>query len=314
MAYEKMHDLVELAIWMQSTREGVSLNEIAERFNVSRRTAERMRDMILIQFTQTEELLEGNTKRWRIPQGTLRDFIQFSAGELATIETAIELFKQNNMNDKLSLLENVYNKIKACIKPDTYRRIAPDTEALMEAEGFVLRPGPKLNISADVLSKLKEAILSCKKIEITYLTPSGKNSTQLVEPYGFLYGSKHYLVAFSDHSQGYRYYPLHKINKVKLLNEYFIRNEEFSLQKYTEKSFGVFQEEPFEVEWLFDKSVADDAERYIFHPTQEMERNKDGSLTVKFNAGGTLEMNWHLYTWGDKVKVIKPKDWNSKKG
>ena len=28
MAYEKTYDLLDLAIWMQSTREGVSLNEI----------------------------------------------------------------------------------------------------------------------------------------------------------------------------------------------------------------------------------------------------------------------------------------------
>ena len=57
MAYEKTYDLLDLAIWMQSTREGVSLNEIAERFHVSRRTAERMRDMIMRRFPQTEEVV-----------------------------------------------------------------------------------------------------------------------------------------------------------------------------------------------------------------------------------------------------------------
>lgn len=79
MAYEKTYDLLDLAIWMQSTREGVSLNEIAEKFGVSRRTAERMRDMIVNKFPQTEEIIsENNVKRWYIPQGTLKDFIQFS--------------------------------------------------------------------------------------------------------------------------------------------------------------------------------------------------------------------------------------------
>lgn len=312
MAYEKTHDLLDLAIWMQSNREGVSLNDIANYFQVSRRTAERMRDMILLQFPQTEELQEGNSKRWRIPQGTLKDFIQFSAEELAAIETAQRLLQQNKLDDKLLLLNNVYNKIKASIKPATYHKIAPDTEALLEAEGFVLRAGPKLNINAEILNKLKEAVLSCKKTEITYKTPNGKNSTQLIEPYGFLYGNKHYLVAFSDYSQDFRYYPLHKINKIKILNEYFIRDEKFSLQKYTEKSFGVYQEKPFEVEWLFSPNVADDAEQYVFHPTQQLTRNKDGSLTVKFKAGGRLEMDWHLYTWGNNVKVIKPSDWYKK--
>lgn len=312
MAYEKTHDLLELAIWMQSTREGVSLNEIATHFNVSRRTAERMRNMILAQFPQTEEILEGNQKKWRIPQKTLRDFIQFSADELTAIETAINICKKNNLDNKVTLLNSVYNKIKACIKTDTLRKIEPDMDVLMEAEGFVLRPGPKLNISLDTLNQLKEAILACKKAEITYQTPTGKNSTQLVAPYGFLYGNKHYLVAFSDYAQAYRYYPLHKINKVRLLNNYFTRDKEFSLQKYTYQSFGVFQEEPFEVEWLFDSSVATEAEQYIFHPSQELARNKDGSLTVKFKAGGRLEMDWHLYTWGNKVKVIKPADWYKK--
>ena len=40
-----------------------------------------------------------------------------------------------------------------------------------------------------------------------------------------------------------------------------------------------------------------------------MQHNPDGSLTVTFRAGGYMEMDWHLYTWGDKVKVIKPENW-----
>lgn len=50
----------------------------------------------------------------------------------------------------------------------------------------------------------------------------------------------------------------------------------------------------------------------IFHPKQKLIDNKDGTLTVKFKAGGKLEMDWFLYTWGDKVKVLKPKDWYNK--
>ena len=41
MAYEKTYDLLDLAIWMQSTREGISLNDISEKYQVSRRTYER---------------------------------------------------------------------------------------------------------------------------------------------------------------------------------------------------------------------------------------------------------------------------------
>ena len=84
MAYEKTYDLLDLAIWMQSNCEGVSLNDIANKYQVSRRTAERMRYMIIIRF----------------PQGTLKDLINFSAEELSALETAKELFENKQMTEK----------------------------------------------------------------------------------------------------------------------------------------------------------------------------------------------------------------------
>ena len=34
----------------------------------------------------------------------------------------------------------------------------------------------------------------------------------------------------------------------------------------------------------------------------------DGRLKVTFEAGGLMEMGWHLLMWGDHVEVKKPKD------
>ena len=53
-----------------------------------------------------------------------------------------------------------------------------------------------------------------------------------------------------------------------LLDEEYEIDEGFNLKKLAERSFGVFQEEPFEVEWLFDKSAAEEVLRYEFHPNQ----------------------------------------------
>ena len=101
MAYEKTFDLLDLAIWMQSTREGISLSDIMNRFQVSRRTAERMRDMILSRFPQVvEEIGENNSKRWYIPQGTLKDFIQFSADDIACLNLAKDALIKEKLSDK----------------------------------------------------------------------------------------------------------------------------------------------------------------------------------------------------------------------
>ncbi len=315
MAYEKTYDLLDLAIWMQSTREGVSLNEIAAKFSVSRRTAERMRDMIITRFPQTEEIIcDNNTKRWYIPQGTLKDFIQFSAEELSVLETAAALFGEKQLPDKKEIFENIIHKIRAGIKSDVYRRIEPDADALLEAEGFICRPGPKLIIDKKILAAIRQAILACHQIKISYYNKmSGKTSVNTLDPYGFLYGERnHYLVA--RHSDGYfgdevHNFILSNIKSVEVLDVPFVPVKGFNLQSYAELSFGAFHEEPFEVEWLFDKESADEAAQYIFHPKQKMRKNDDGTLTVTFKAGGRLEMDWHLYTWGGHVRVIKPKNW-----
>lgn len=312
MPYEKTFDLLDLAILMQSSREGVCLDNIVQRFGVSRRTAERMRDMILARFPQAvEEKGENNKKYWHIPQGTLRDFIAFSAEDISCLELAKQTMIKSKLKEQSGRLEQIIDKIKASIKPDVYRKIEPDAEELMKAEGLVMRPGPKILVNEEIVAKIRQAILSCHQIKVSYQnTP---NRYHILEPYGFLYGDRaHYLLG--RHADGYfgdevHYFILSKISKIEILQETFNFPQNFSVKEFAKRSFGVFQEEPFEVEWLFDKEVADEAEAFEFHPSQKTKRNKNGSLTVCFKAGGKMEMDWHLYTWGDNVKVIKPKNW-----
>lgn len=109
-----------------------------------------------------------------------------------------------------------------------------------------------------------------------------------------------------------RNFSLSQIQSVEILDEptYFVKG--FNLENYVLESFGAFHEEPFEVEWLFDQEVAQDASKYIFHPKQTSTLNPDGTLTVRFKAGGAKEMDWHLYTWGNHVTVIKPENWKER--
>ena len=151
---------------------------------------------------------------------------------------------------------------------------------------------------------------------MSYLTKyTGKIHDYRIIPYGFLYGQRdHYLIA--KHSDGYdngkaHNFSLQQIKSVEILPDIF-DSSEFNLREYALESFGAFHEEPFEVEWLFSADVADEAKNFIFHPKQKLIKNSDGTLTVKFKAGGRREMDWFLYTWGDNVKVIKPKDFNKR--
>ena len=312
MFYQKTQKLLELALWMQSSEDGISITDIMERYTVSKRTAIRMKDMVKVQFPQIQEISGAyNTKKWYIPRGTLGNYIAFSLNEINALQNAIKLMK-SKLPEDVEALENVMYKIKASMNADALNRIEPDAEALLEAEGYALRPGPKIKINKAFMEKLRNAVIACKVIKIKYQSKT-KNEWRTVYPYGFLYGNKHYLIAWHTKRKVMCHFDLNNIQDIEVLNEYFTRDTSFSLEEFSQQSFGVYQEEPFDVEWLFDNVVAQEAAKYIFHPTQTSCLNDDGSLTVKFRAGGAREMDWHLYTWGEHVKVIEPKDFDERK-
>jgi predicted DNA-binding transcriptional regulator YafY len=103
-----------------------------------------------------------------------------------------------------------------------------------------------------------------------------------------------------------RLWRLDRIVSADRLDRGFQRREEFSLAVYAAQSFGVFQEEPIDVVLRFTPEAADDAARWLFHPSQSIAREPDGALTVRFRAGGVQEMCWHLFTWGTAVTVLAP--------
>ena len=80
----------------------------------------------------------------------------------------------------------------------------------------------------------------------------------------------------------------------------------FSLADYAAGSFGSFQEAPEDIALRFAPEAAADARRFLFHPTQTATDEPDGSLTVRFRAGGLLELVQHLFTWGDGVTIAGP--------
>ena len=134
----------------------------------------------------------------------------------------------------------------------------------------------------------------------------GEEAVLKIQPYGIIYGEKTYLLGYNEEKQGFRYYLLHKIKDPVVIDEYFDRDENFNLKDYLKNSFGVYQEKPMKIKLLFSKEVQESIQDYNLHPSQKMKVNADGTTTVTFEAGGCYEICWHLFRWGDKVKILEP--------
>ena len=65
--YQRAVDLVELTGILQTTVTGFSIDEIANRFEVSRRTAERMLSALRDRFPDLEPVFRSGRKYWKLP-------------------------------------------------------------------------------------------------------------------------------------------------------------------------------------------------------------------------------------------------------
>ena len=297
--YSRVSDILDLAIFMSSKIQGVTLNEISARYNVSRRTAERMRDSLTCIFPQIDEIETSDLqKHWGFTNYSISQFISFTPKELANIEQ----YQRRTTNKELKEeLGKTIEKIKAFgNKKD--KSIEDNIELFMQTEGYAVRQMPQYKINFENLNIIREALQHSKMVEGFY-----HDKKRLIEPLGMIYGDKIYLIAREKKKgAGIYNYLLHKFSNLKLTDKSFNKGD-FNLQEYTNQSFGVYHGEILDVKLLFSPDLAPEASEYNFHPTQKGKFNKDGSYTVTFKASGNKEIIWHVFKWGSGCQIVSPK-------
>jgi predicted DNA-binding transcriptional regulator YafY len=310
MRYGRLADLVRLAMQMQGRADGLSIDDIGQNFEVSRRTAERMRDAIRDAFPQIEELAEpGGRKRWRLPPGTAGRLADPTLDDIAALHRGAELTRKSGDLVTATHLDTLSDRLRARLPGKTRARLEPDIAALLEADGVALRPGPRERIPAETLNTLRKAILAGVWIDVDHRArASGLLSRNArLGPLAMLLGEgRQYLVAFSAFAQDVRLFALAGFERIDLTDDVFERPQDFDISAWMQQSFGIWQEEVYDVVWRFTPEAAADARLYLFHPTQVMIDEPDGSLTVSFRAGGLREMCWHLFRWGSQVEILSP--------
>ena len=297
--YSRVSDILDLAIFMSSKIQGVTISEIAERYNVSRRTAERMRDSLTCIFPSVDEIeTDDAQKHWGFINYSISNLISFTPKELANIEQCQRRTTNKEMKEELA---KTVEKIKAFNRKNA-NSLETNIELYMQTEGYAVRQMPQYRISLETLEVIREAVQLSKMVEGIY-----HDKTRLIEPLGMIYGEKIYLIAREKaKGDGVYNYLLHKFEKLKLTEDTFDKGD-FSLQEYTNQSFGVYHGEVLDVELLFSPELAPEASQFNFHPTQKGKYNEDGSYTVTFRASGSLEIIWHVFKWGSGCKIIAPK-------
>lgn len=308
MRHEKSARLVELARHLAASSYGLTLDEMAEKLDVKRRTVERMRDQLLIMYPELEEISDPPTKRWRLPKGLDGFALAPTSEEMAALTTAQKVLERANPQ-AVSALASLETKMLSALKSHVKRRMATDIEALMQAEAIAVQPGARANVDKATLGVLRDAMLRLKQVTFHYSGGSGSPRERTVVPYGILFGGEAYLIAReADQMEetAPRMWRIDRLSQLAMVDSIGGAPEGFDLQAYSQRSFGVFQEQTVDVTLRVFSDYADEARRWVFHPSQTFSVEQDGSLLITLHGGGLNELAWSLFRWGGKLQIIAP--------
>ncbi|MBL8772795.1 MAG: YafY family transcriptional regulator [Phenylobacterium sp.] len=307
MRHEKGARLLELARMLAGTAEGLTLDEMAERLGVARRTVERMRDAVATVFPAMEVVEDGRERRFRIPSGLDGLFQAPTAEELAALTASAEAMDRQGAHARAAALRALEQKVLSAMRASARRRLAPDLEALLQAETIAVQAGPRPFEEETVLAAVREALKALSTLRFRYEGGSQPGRVREVTPYGILFGRSNYLVAEEvGAGTGPRNWRLDRVFEPEVTGRAADRPEDFSLQAYADESFGIYQDDTEDVVLRITPEGREDALRWRFHARQKVEPQADGSTIVRFRASGMRELAWHLFTWGDKVEIVEP--------
>ena len=90
---------------------------------------------------------------------------------------------------------------------------------------------------------------------------------------------------------------------MELTRERFEVPEDFTAEKLTGGAFGLVREEPLAIRVRLAAEIAHLATERVWHPSQRVEREDDGSVILTLEAGGKTEILAWLYGFVPHVEV-----------
>ena len=306
MRHDKAIMVIDLARRLAASAEGLTLDEMARDLRVGRRTAERLRDAVLMLFPAVEEVSDPPTKRWRI-RGGLSAFEQApTATELLELSKAASALRAAGEPGRATALEGLERKLKSAMRSTTLNRLAPDLEALLGAETIAIQAGPRPSADDAMLATIRGAVLAQAPLGFTYSRPGAEARRRSVAACGVMFGRANYLVAADRETGRIQTFRLDRMSAVEAQAGYAAPPADFDLGVFASQSFGIYQDEIEEVVLRVAPDGAPEARGWRWHPTQSLEDQPDGGVVVRFRASGMRELAWHLFTWGDQVTIVEP--------
>lgn len=297
----RLHDVIRIL----EARYGATVDELAEECDVTRRTVYRDLDAIReAGYPLVSEPESDGRTLYRFITGFKKSPpITFSLEELMTLYLCrgqLDFLQGTPFQDDL---DAIFGRIRSSLPP----RSVAHLERIAEAASPKFQGVRDYAARKDLLRELRRAVLYQYRIELTYTPARRDTETYQFDPYTLLFHEGALYVGGYAHNRGaLRLFLVDRIEAVMVLAERFEVPEAFSPADLTGSAFGLIDGQPQTIRVCFGAEISHLIRERVWHPSQEVVENEDGTLTLSLQAAGEKEILAWLYSFLPHVTVLEP--------
>lgn len=294
--------LTAIIIFLQG-RQGVSVNELAERYGISERTV--YRDLAALQEAGVpigSEPGEGYfiVKGYHLPP------VMFDRNEAASLLAGERLMQRWSQTELGKSYLSALDKIRSILPPDEkeyFEVLDERIQTFQYQNQHDKRPTPDERIFAF----LQNAVFKKEIIEIDYSSPYKEQKTnRKVEPLGLLLMANHwYLSAWCRLREDYRMFRLDRFENYKRTGVRIGQPSEHTLKEFYERNLHNEKDLTEVVIWFEQKYAHYVGDQKYWHGWA-WEEAVDGGIEMTFLTSSIEYLSRWLLTWGNKIVIKKP--------
>jgi proteasome accessory factor B len=286
-----------------NTATGASIYELAERLEVSVRTALRYLEALRAAGEPIYEERDGKRKVWRLMPTARHQTITLTTSQMLSLFLSRRVFDFLAGTGFKEDLDDIFDKLEATLKRRDFvaarnldRKIYDVNEAPHRYAGRI-----------EHVNEILTALLHEERLSVTHESVSRGDKTFLLAPYTLVvYKKGLYLAGWSEAHGGIRTFALDAFRDVEWRRgDGFDYPADWDPARKFEGAFGIIGGEAVQVRIRFTERVARYLERRTWHPTQRLRKTK-GGVEMTMEVNGTTELRSWILGFGDQAEVLEP--------